>query len=643
MPDLVLIREQARDTLVRTARYILVIPAMRSPTIGALLTSRLRYSSAPPAAAATSSRCCGCRCCSRSRGILAPSPQRRRLCLQPLSTSAPPVSIGTRTLSPPSRRSACGRPHRTAAPAWPSAPTPARARRPPAGKCVSTRPPAVDRPHLPRRAARAAPLRGARRRRGGFYQQELLFVFGSLLLLYCAGAEGMWRLFDLVGVTEMFDEFVLLLGGAAAARPPPRARPRHVRDLSHRRPGRAAALGVLAFLPPRARPRHVRDLSHRRPGRAAALGVPRAAGGPRDGDRDGAAAAALVGAAVRQARGAPAARPAAACREEAQRVARAGRPAEAADGVLDVRLLAARRGGVEQQLGPVRPRRVRGRERHAGATTRRPPPTSPTTRPRPAHRLPRTGPRAALWPCVGRRARLPRRPRPVQAAARGAFLSATQRLHGSSQLTSAVCRKARLSTAQLGRRLKKLSASNEALSARAVRQERKLRGARSALASCVGCSGDVVPEFDLGGCWPLWEQFAPDERRFQCSRTWTTDPAYRDPAVRPGYREKPPVLHTPMVCGRTRGRRRGGQGLFTPSKCAQACWRTCWTPTGLVAANEMRHRTHVSCTVPPRGSCHAPPAPSLSRRLAGGRHGPLHRAVPRCRPAAARMAGGVGP
>ena len=76
----------------------------------------------------------------------------------------------------------------------------------------------------------------------------------------------MWRLFDLVGVTEMFDEFVLLLGGAAAARPPPRARPRHVRDLSHRRLGRAAALGV-----------------------------PRAARGPRDGDRDGAAAASPLG------------------------------------------------------------------------------------------------------------------------------------------------------------------------------------------------------------------------------------------------------------------------------------------------------------------------------------------------------------
>ena len=27
-------------------------------------------------------------------------------------------------------------------------------------------------------------------------------------------------------------------------------------------------------------------------------------------------------------------------------------------------------------------------------------------------------------------------------------------------------------------------------------------------------------------------QFAPDERRFRCSRNWTTDPAYRDPAVR---------------------------------------------------------------------------------------------------------------
>jgi len=154
---------------------------------------------------------------------------------------------------------------------------------------------------------------------------------------------------------------------------------------------------------------------------------------------------------------------------------------------------------------------------------------------------------------------------------------------------------ARLSTAQLGRRLKKLSASNEALSARAVRQERKLRSARSALASCVGCSGDVVPEFDLGGCWPLWEQFAPDERRFQCSRTWTTDPAYRDPAVRPGYREKPSVLHTPM-----------------------ACWRTCWTPTGLVAANKMRHRTHVSCTFPPRAVVtRRPPLPSRATSQAG--------------------------
>ena len=28
--------------------------------------------------------------------------------------------------------------------------------------------------------------------------------------------------------------------------------------------------------------------------------------------------------------------------------------------------------------------------------------------------------------------------------------------------------------------------------------------------SCKRCSGDVVPEKDLLGCWPLWPQFAPD-------------------------------------------------------------------------------------------------------------------------------------
>jgi hypothetical protein len=67
----------------------------------------------------------------------------------------------------------------------------------------------------------------------------------------------------------------------------------------------------------------------------------------------------------------------------------------------------------------------------------------------------------------------------------------------------------------------------------------------------------VVPEFDLGGCWPLWGQFAPDEGKYRCKRTWTTDPAYRDPEHPRRYVEKPPVGTVPM-----------------------ACWRTCWTPSG---------------------------------------------------------------
>ena len=92
---------------------------------------------------------------------------------------------------------------------------------------------------------------------------------------------------------------------------------------------------------------------------------------------------------------------------------------------------------------------------------------------------------------------------------------------------------ARFAPHQLRTRLKRLQAANDELAARAARQARqKLPGHETAKGSCVGGSGDVVPEFDLGGCWPLWAQFAPDERRFRCTRTWTSDPAYRDPAVR---------------------------------------------------------------------------------------------------------------
>jgi len=129
---------------------------------------------------------------------------------------------------------------------------------------------------------------------------------------------------------------------------------------------------------------------------------------------------------------------------------------------------------------------------------------------------------------------------------------------------------ARLPPLQRKARLRKLQAANDELAARAGRQQRRrLAGHEAARSSCVGCSGDVVPEFDLGGCWPLWAQFSPDERRFRCSRKWTTDPAYRDPGTRPGYAEKPAVLRTPL-----------------------ACWTTCWEPTGAVKSD----RAH--CTAP---------------------------------------------
>ena len=67
--------------------------------------------------------------------------------------------------------------------------------------------------------------------------------------------------------------------------------------------------------------------------------------------------------------------------------------------------------------------------------------------------------------------------------------------------------------------------------------------------SCVNCSGDVVPEKDLVGCWPLWPQFAPDELRYRCTRTWSVDPGLDQPQA---YRSQPQPL---------------------------PCWQTCWAPT----------------------------------------------------------------
>ena len=107
-------------------------------------------------------------------------------------------------------------------------------------------------------------------------------------------------------------------------------------------------------------------------------------------------------------------------------------------------------------------------------------------------------------------------------------------------------------------RLRRLRTANALLARRADAQLRHRggrRGEASAARSCVGCSGDVVPEFDLGGCWPLWPQFAPDEARFRCERAWTSDPSYRTGVS--GAKLKTSSVRMPM-----------------------ACWTSCWTPTG---------------------------------------------------------------
>lgn len=86
--------------------------------------------------------------------------------------------------------------------------------------------------------------------------------------------------------------------------------------------------------------------------------------------------------------------------------------------------------------------------------------------------------------------------------------------------------------------------------------------------SCANCSGDVVPEFDLVGCWPLWSQFGPDEMRFRCTRRWSVDPGINHPQVfrAPGSTEPIP------------------------------CWQTCWTPFGPTGDGKPSDALH--CTAP---------------------------------------------
>jgi len=65
--------------------------------------------------------------------------------------------------------------------------------------------------------------------------------------------------------------------------------------------------------------------------------------------------------------------------------------------------------------------------------------------------------------------------------------------------------------------------------------------------SCSNCSGDVVPEKDLVGCWPLWPQFGPDELRYRCTRHWTSDPGQHRPEA------------------------------YKRDRAPLPCWQTCWT------------------------------------------------------------------
>ena len=105
--------------------------------------------------------------------------------------------------------------------------------------------------------------------------------------------------------------------------------------------------------------------------------------------------------------------------------------------------------------------------------------------------------------------------------------------------------------------------------------------------SCANCSGDVVPEFDLVGCWPLWAQFGPDELRFRCTRRWSADPGANRPVndyTRPG------------------------------SKVPLPCWQTCWeTMRPNASAPHGRSPTCLLNDAPPPGPGGVP-GPSCAGR-----------------------------
>jgi hypothetical protein len=102
--------------------------------------------------------------------------------------------------------------------------------------------------------------------------------------------------------------------------------------------------------------------------------------------------------------------------------------------------------------------------------------------------------------------------------------------------------------------------------------------------SCANCTGDVVPEFDLGGCWPLWPQFGPDEMRYMCTRRWTADPGHNLPNafLQPGSTKPMP------------------------------CWQTCWAP--LKGSGAAGHGDAPHCTAPCPEPAGAEPAVAWRQR-----------------------------
>ena len=101
--------------------------------------------------------------------------------------------------------------------------------------------------------------------------------------------------------------------------------------------------------------------------------------------------------------------------------------------------------------------------------------------------------------------------------------------------------------------------------------------------SCVECSGDVVPEKDLLGCWPLWTQFAPDELRYRCNRSWTADPGWHDPQRYRSSTDGSPI----------------------------PCWQSCWTAMGdKSSSGDAPPAKH--CTA----SCPTKPQPAAAWRAA---------------------------